>query len=379
LDTADIADGDGDGAMASFAARPVMSRLARYIHITLLSRYALTAFGLGALLWMLDLLRRLEDGGIGVAVLVGQALAALLVVPEALIDLLPVITVLATAAGMGALQTRHELTVMRAAGVSLWRLTALAMVPALIISGAALLFLQWGAPALQQTPERMIGSSLAEQGLWHPQHGLWIQGDQETINVRQLELGVAPADITIYQFDAPGELARIIEARRARIQMDGRWTLESVSISEFESGQPVQRVHHDELSWQSMLTASQLSLLRRPPGSLSLSELWRYVDGLKQRGQDHAEYELLMWRRLVIPLACVAMVLAAMATAAVPLKRQVVSVRLALALALGLVFQILAEMTAYAGLVLDQPGVFSAVLPPAVLMGVAWWLLIKAR
>ena len=356
-----------------------MSRLARYIHITLLGRYALTAFGLGALLWMLDLLRRLEDGGIGLAVLVGQAFSALLVVPEALIDLLPVITVLATAAGMGALQTRHELTVMRAAGVSLWRLTALAMVPALVISGAALLFLQWGTPALQQTPERMIGSSLAEQGLWHPQHGLWIQGERETINVRQLELGVAPADITIYQFDAPGELARIIEARRAQIQMDGRWILESVSVSEFEAGQPVLRIQHDQLSWQSMLTVSQLALLRRPPASLSLTELWRYVDGLKQRGQEYAEYELLLWRRLVIPLACVAMVLAAMATAAVPLKRQVVSVRLALALALGLVFQILAEMTAYAGLVLDQPGAFSAVLPPTLLMAVAWWLLTKAR
>lgn len=356
-----------------------MTRLTRYVYTSLLGRYALTAFGLGALLWMLDLLRRLEDGGFGLAVLIAQALAALMVVPGALTDLLPVITVLATAAGMGALQARHELTVMRAAGVSLWRLTGLAMVPALVIAGGALLFLQWGAPALQQTPERTIGTSLADQGLWHPQHGLWIQAERETINVRRLDLGVIPADITIYQFAASGELDRIIEAQQAQVHGDGQWTLESVSVSEFRAGEPVQRVVHEALSWQSMLTASQLSLLQRPLASLSLTEQWRYVDGLQQRGQDYAEYEVLLWRRLVIPLACVAMVLAAMATAAVPLKRQVVSVRLALALALGLVFQILAEMTTYAGLVLDQPGMLTALTPPMVLMAVAWWMLKKAR
>lgn len=356
-----------------------MNQLTRYVLATLFGRYALTAFGLGALLWMLDLLRRLEDGGFGLAVLIGQALASLMLVPSALIDLLPVITVLATAAGMGALQTRHELTVMRAAGVSLWRLTALAMAPALLIAGTALLFLQWGAPALQQAPERSIGSSLAEQGLWHPQHGLWIQAERETVNVRRLELGVLPADITIYQFAESGVLDRIIEAQRAQVHGDGRWTLEAVNVSEFEAGAPVRRVMHEALSWQSMLTASQLALLQRPLGSLSLTEQWRYVDGLQQRGQDYAEYEVLLWRRLVIPLACVAMVLAAMATAAVPLKRQVVSVRLALALALGLVFQIVAEMTTYAGLVLNQPGMLTALLPPMGLMVVAWWMLKKAR
>lgn len=356
-----------------------MSRLTRYVQWTLLSRYAMTAFGLGALLWLLDVLRRLEQGALSPMLLLAQAVSALLVVPEALIDLLPIITVLATAAGMGALQSQHELTVMRAAGVSLWRLTALAMMPALAIAALALVALQWLTPNLQQGPERLIGASLAEQGLWHPEHGLWIQGAGETLNIRQLELGSVPVDITIYQFQAPGELLRLIEAARATIVADGRWNLEQVTVREFEQGRPVRRSEHDALGWQSMLTSSQLALLRQAPASLSLSQLWRYIDGLKQRGQDYAEYEVLIWRRLAIPLACLAMVLAAMATAAVPLKRQRVSVRIALALALGLVFQIFAEMTAYAGLVLDQPGALTALLPPILLLGLSWWLLVKAR
>jgi lipopolysaccharide export LptBFGC system permease protein LptF len=73
------------------------------------------------------------------------------------------------------------------------------------------------------------------------------------------------------------------------------------------------------------------------------------------------------------------MVLAAMATAAVPLKTRAVSVRLVAALTLGLGFQMLAELISYLSLVLAWPVIAAAVGPALLLTALSWWLLMKAR
>ncbi len=356
-----------------------MRILAEYIVTRLLGAYAITGFAMGALIWLLEVLQYLEDGLDDALDLLRIMIGALQTVPEGLIDLLPVMTVLATAAAMGGLQARSEMTVMRAAGVSVWRLTAVALVPGVAIALMALAALQWVTPLVQQGPERLIGASLGENGLWHPSHGLWVRQGNEFLNVQELRLGRIPTGINVYRFDDGGLLREHIEAETAVIEPDGRWRLEDVQLRDYraEAAQPFAEV--DELSWPSFLSARQLELLLSPPASLPLSDLWQYVDGLKARGQEFAEFEMVLWRRLALPVACLGMVLAAMATAAVPLKSRAVSVRLVAAMTLGLGFQLLAELASYLGLVLDWPVVPVALGPPLVLSGLAWWLLARAR
>ncbi|MFW6339786.1 MAG: LptF/LptG family permease [Wenzhouxiangella sp.] len=321
----------------------------------------------------------LEDGLGGAVDLVRLALAAAQALPQALIDLLPVITVLATAAAMGGLQVRNELTVMRAAGVSLWRLTAVALLPGMLVAGLALASLQWLTPLIHEGPERLIGASLGESGLWHPSHGLWVRSGEEFLNVQDLYLGRIPTGISLYRFDPGGGLAEHVEAASAVIQPDGIWQLEAVTVRDYNAdGRPEFR-SLERTAWDSFLSARQLELLLSPPASLALSDLWQYVAALKGRGQEVAEFEMVLWRRLALPLACVGMVLAAMATAAVPIKSRAVSVRLVAALTLGLGFQMLAELMAYLGLVLAWPVIAVAVGPALALAILSWWLLIKAR
>lgn len=356
-----------------------MRILAEYIVGRLLGAYLIAAVAIGALIWLLEVLQFLEDGVGGAADLVRLALGALQIVPEGLIDLLPVITVLATAAAMGGLQARSEMTVMRAAGLSIWRLTAIALVPGVMVAVLALAALQWVTPLVQQGPERLIGASLGENGLWHPAHGLWVRQDHEFLNVQDLRLGRIPAGINLYRFSADGALEEHLEAASATIQAGGSWLLEDVQQRDFRPGaaEPMRRL--EELEWDSFLPARQLELLLSPPASLPLTDLWQYIAGLRARGQDFAEFEMVLWRRLALPLACLGMVLAAMATAAVPLKSRAVSVRLVAALTLGLGFQLLAELSSYLGLVLGWPVMPVALAPPLILSALAWWMLSRSR
>ncbi len=356
-----------------------MRILAGYMIGRLLAAYLVAAVAMGALLWLLEMLQLLEAGVGGSMDLLLAALHAAMAVPEALVDLLPVITVLATASAMSSLQAKNELTVMRSAGVSIWRLTSIALIPGFAIALAALAALQWVTPLVHQGPDRIMGASLGESSLWHPWHGLWVRQGDEFLNVQSLRLGRIPTDINLYVYGDEGRLMRHVQADQAMIQPDARWRLEEVRVRDFSQQDETYYSRRDSLLWESFLSARQLELLLSPPASLPLLDLWQYVAGLKQRGQEVAEFEMVLWRRLALPLSCLGMVLAAMATAAVPLKSRAVSVRVVAALTLGLGFQLLAELTSFAGLVLGLPVIPVALAPPVLLSLFAWWLLAKAR
>ncbi len=356
-----------------------MKILAGYMIDRLVRSFLVSAVAVGALLWLMELLQVLEQGLSGVGGVFVLAFEAFLIVPEGLVDLLPVITVLATAAAMSGFQARNELTVMRASGISIWRLTAIALVPGFGIALLALAALQWVTPLVHQGPERVIGAALGESGLWHPWHGLWMRQGDEFLNVQSLHLGRIPTDINLYQFSPEGELERHVRAEQALVQPDGAWRMENVQIRELSNRDEGYFQYSPELVWESFLGVRQLELLLSPPASLPLSDLWRYVDDLKRRGQEVAEFEMVLWRRLALPLTCLGMVLAAMATSAVPLKSRAVSIRLVGALTLGLGFQLITELVSYSALVMGWPVIPTAIGPPLILAAFAWWLLKKAR
>lgn len=356
-----------------------MSILSLYVIRRVLISFMVAGAAVGSLLWLLQMLDRLEDGLSGAMDIAVVAMQSVLAVPEALVDLLPVITILATAAAMSGFQARNELTIMRAAGVSIWRITAVVLIPGFGVALLALAALQWVIPNVQQGPERLLGQSLGESGLWHPWHGLWVRQGDEFLNVQSLRLGRIPTGIDVYQFAPDGPLLRHISAEQALVEPDGRWRLEEALVRDYGRSDGGYASRRDELVWNSFLSARQLELLLRSPASLPLADLWRYVQGLKQRDQEVAEFEMVLWRRLALPLSCLGMVLAAMATAAVPLKSRAVSVRVVAAMALGLGFQMLAEVASYAGLVMAWPVPAVALTPPLVLGALAWWLLGKAR
>lgn len=354
-----------------------MSIVHRYVMRNVFAAYWVTGLGIGSLFWVLDLLDRLEQGVGSFLGLLQVAMAAFMGLPETIIDLLPVISVLATALAMGRLQTLSELNIMRVSGISIWRLAGMAMAPGLLLVMLGLATLQWGVPLLHQQPERAVGASLGENGLWHPTHGLWIRQGNQFLNVEDLELGRFPVSINIFSYTEDGKLAEHIAARRGLVAADGQWILSDVMTTQYWPEYGQSRV--DEMRWDSFLTGRQLALLLNPPASLALTDLWQYVSGLKQRAQPHAEFELILWERLSLPLACLAMIMAAMATAAVPLKSRVIGVRIVGALILGLGFELTTELVAYLGLLLGWSIPWVAVGPPILLSGLSVWLVAKAR
>jgi lipopolysaccharide export system permease protein len=353
--------------------------LGRYLLMRLLRGYVVVGLSLAALLWLLEMLRLLERAGGGGMVVFELGWQAARVLPESMVDLLPVVVVLATSAVMGTLNRDQEITAMRAAGVPLARISLVALVPAAGLALLALAMLQWGTPLLYQGPTRIASSQLGEEGLWHPSHGIWLRQDRAFLNVATLELGRVPADLEIFEFDANGRLARQISAARARTDLPDGWHLEDAVVRTFPAagGRELETV--PDFLWRSFLSAAELELLLRPPASLPLTDLWQYLASLRAQQRDTSEFVLVLARRLVLPLACIGMALVAMAAAVATLRSSAASLRVGAAMAIGLGYHLLTEMFSFAALVAGWPVVPVAVLPPLLLAAFGGWLLKQAR
>ncbi len=356
-----------------------MRIVSRYLIGRLFRGYAGMAVAIGALIWLvtlLDMLGAAENG----ASFLATGLDAFSQVPVNVIDLLPVVAILATASVLSAMQAQRELVVMRASGISLLEITRLALMPGVLIALAALIALQFLAPVLYQSPVRFAdsGAGVGDNSLWHPSHGLWVRADSQFMNVGRFEPGELPGEIAIYRFRPDGSLESQIRAERA-IPAPETWILEDVMIKRVDSP-PAERISiHERYHWPSFLTERQLELFRRSPASLPLSDLWNYVDSLKTRDQDASEFELVLWRRIALPLACIGMVLVATALSARPAKRGGVGVRITIATGVGLLYHLLAGMAGVFGLVAGLSSIAVAILPPVALVALALWLLLTSR
>ncbi len=355
-----------------------MRRLRDYLRRRLASAYLSVALSLAALLWLLDLLRRLEDVGRDAGALTMAAWLAARQTPEALIDLLPLWVALASTMALAAMHRDGELTIFRACGLSWRRIAGIAALPALLTALLGLAFLQWGAPTAQQGSKRLTGHDLGQSGLWHHEHGLWARSELEFLNVRRLELGRIPAEIGIYRYNRQGRLIEALDAARAVVLPDGRWRLESVRWRNFDRAGAVALRHLPTLDWPSFLSIEQFELLIRSPGSLPPTDLWRYLEALRRSEQDSGRYALLFWRRLALPLACLGMALVAVSAATTPMRRGGLGARAAIATALGLGYQLLVELISFAGLAAGASAPALALAPTLALLSLGGWLLGRA-
>jgi len=355
-----------------------MSRLTRYLTQRFLVGYAVTTGAIAALLWLLRLMDYLEDVGAGRLNLLTALWHAALPVPETLVTMLPVIAILATASVLSLLQSHSEIVVIRAAGWSVHRLAQTALLPLAVAIGVAFVISQWLAPQLHQPGGPLFGQAVGDRGIWHERHGLWLLEDDRYLNVRELRLGQVPSDIHLFEFNDDGGLARYIQAREAAIDDQERWTLQDVVLRTFVEGADNRPVYTKNLAWDSLLNRDQLRLLQKPPNALSTTDLASYGHELHQRGQNVDGMDWVLWQRLTLPLACIGMVLIAIATAGTAGTTRS-GTRAALGLGIGIAYMMLAELIGYAGLLAEVPAPALALFGPCLLLGIGLFGLHKSH
>ncbi len=354
-----------------------MRLLERYVRIATLRALLLVSAGLTSLFSLLELVDQLHDVGKGRYRLIDALFYVLLTAPSRLLQLVPAAMLLACLFALGTLATRSELTVMRASGVSPYRILGWVFKLAGWCLVCLLLLAEFVIPPAQELARAERMSRISSAGALRSANSFWAQGYHQYLNVRRFDAGDIPSDIYLYEFADTGELKSFLHADHADVRADGTWVLEGVSRKQF-SGTRIETDRLASFPWHPFLRPRQASLLILPPESMQPIELYQYVRELERRHQPPARYAQELWAKIDIPLAMAAMILIAVPFVFGSLRTQSTGQRVMIGTMIGIVFSLVQQISTYLGVLLNVSPAFTATLPSFLLMALALYLFRRA-
>src|SRR5690606_32343576 len=129
----------------------------------------------------------------------------------------------------------------------------------------------------------------------------WTRNDQSLVRIGGVRFGVMPTDVEIYELDASGHLARLLQASRADILGPENWQLYDIRVTEIGS-ESQQSAWRERMTWKSVLDIEQMATLISAADALPLTDLVRYIAHLETNLLDSHRYRLVLWQQLSLPL-----------------------------------------------------------------------------
>lgn len=309
----------------------------------------------------------------------GDAFAYVLhTLPRRVHELVPFVIFLGVLIGLGVLSGNSEVTVLRAAGMSLWRLYAPVGAVVVLASGVAFAIGEYVAPRLEARGELLRAQAQHDSetiylaGYWYREGGLYshvegLGGEDRALGVTQFEL------------DRDGGLKELRRAEYATHDgADGAWRLHNVHATRLLDDRTV-TAHFDELPWSA---AADLRLLSAralvDPRKLSIADLLFQVAYMDREGQNAGRYRLAFWNKLLQPLATLGLALVAVGCVVGPLREAGMGTRIATGIVVGLFFKYLQDLLAPASLVFGIPSWLAVAIPIAVCWAAGAGLLRRA-
>lgn len=317
--------------------RLLLTRLAGRIGITVL-----VFFGLIALVESLDAWRfshLMETGGLPLAIFV-NAVSAL----RWTIKTLPVTVLLGAIIGLVELQRTRELVIIKASGVSIWRILR-GPVTGMLLAGLAISFIvEGGVVEINRiwNPTIPVGdtSVVGNNGLWLEQTD---QGNPYIISARGVtNRGTSLADVSVfYREDATR--GRIIAG--AGELRSGAWHLTDVRILRTDA--PMQQLA--ELDIPTSSTPAEISLKMTSPEDYTLYELSRALASQIGDPAVRAAAATRLYKLFALPALLVGSLLIAFAFTAGYRRTNKYGATILYGIVLGLVVFVLTEMADRAG------------------------------
>lgn len=357
----------------------MMSRLDRYIAVHILGAFAvvlLVVIGLMGISMLLD-----EIGEISAHYRFADALYyVLLSLPAIIYELLPMSALVGTLVGLGILASSSELTVMRATGLSIFRLLLAVLKPIILVALCALVISELGVPQAQQKAQGYKVAKLSAEPAFHVRGGAWYREADRFIHISAISSDGELLGLVEHRINEKNHrLLETLTAERA-IYAGDEWILqqaEHINFQEDETALQITRVN--ERSWSTELTPELLSVILVDPMDLPISGLSTYANYLNEQGVNPKRYTLAYWNKLLQPLSVVALVLIGVAFVFGPLRSVTVGQRILTGIIVGLAFKFSQDLLAPASQVLGFAAFWAALIPILASLLFAFVMLSRVR
>ncbi|MFZ3023554.1 LPS export ABC transporter permease LptG [Pseudomonas sp.] len=288
----------------------------------------------------------------------------LLTIPRRIYEMLPMAALIGCLIGLGNLASSSELTIMRAAGVSIRRIVWAVMKPMLVIMLAGVLIGEYLAPWSENLAQANRAMAQGGGEAQSSKRGLWHRQGDEFIHINAVQPNGVLLGVTRYQFDARRNLLSASFARRALFQSD-HWQLEDVVTTQLQE-QSTAVVNSPSQRWDVQLNPQLLGTVVLEPEALSVTGLWRYIHYLADQGLANGRYWLAFWTKILQPLVTAALVLMAISFIFGPLRSVTLGQRVFTGVLVGFVFKIGQDLLGPSSLVFGFPPLLAVLIPAAI-------------
>jgi lipopolysaccharide export system permease protein len=355
-----------------------VSVLDRYIVRTILGTVALVMavlLVLGALFVFID---QQDDVGVGHYTAVGALWYSLLNLPQLAYELMPIVALIGSLLGLGSLARGSELTVIRAAGVSVARLASFALLAGLLLVLFEVLLGEFLAPPLQAMANAQKAFSKYSNVSFGGGGGAWVRDGDLILNVAGQSSPRQFGTMQIFELSPEHRLLALGQATHAAAGTRGKWLLSDYRESRFEGDEVTTRPPAERLL-QSNVSAGFLGLAIEDPKQLTGRSLWRLIEYFRSNGLDTREYVFAFWSRIARTVGVMFAVLLAVPFVLGSFRSTGTGTRMMLGMLIGIGFFLLQRLIESGTVVFQLNPVLLAWLPTALLALVTLVLLARTR
>ena len=346
-----------------------MTLLDRYIARTVLLHTLMVMAVLMALLTLVTFIGQQDDIGQGSYGVSDAFLFTMLSLPQQIYELLPIATLIGAILGLGALARDSELTIVRAAGVSILRIAGSAALAGLAIAALMWLLGEYLAPpADQYARQHKIFSKYSQLDM--AGSSAWVRQGSWFLNIRQQAADNHYGGVFIYDLDADRRLRLVGRAETASQDPAGRWMLSNYAETRLDSTRVEARGSDLEEAGEQF-NVDFLGLAVTKPGAQPLMDLYAFVRHLKDNDLDARALEIAFWSRIARLVAAVMVCIFAVPFALGPLRSAGAGSRTVLGIMAGVLFVLLTQTLENSGLVYNLNPLLVAWGPTLLLAVVA--------
>ncbi|MBP6513920.1 MAG: LPS export ABC transporter permease LptG [Steroidobacteraceae bacterium] len=353
----------------------MISLLDRYIARTVLWYTFLVMGVLLTLGTLFTFLGQQDDIGTGAYNVADAFLFTALNLPRQAFELLPIGALIGAIFGLGNLATDSELTVIRAAGVSTWRIGYGAALGGVVVAGMMVVLGEYVAPPLDQyarqlkTFSKFAGFDLAGS------RNAWVKDGRRFINIQQQSADNLFGGVYVLSFGSDGGLESVLRAETGTVGDRQTWELSNVAETRFGADRTT-AAKVESASLDTRVNPEFLGLAVIEPNSLPARGLFAYVAHLKANGLEAKPYEIAFWSRISRTVAALIVCVLAVPFALGPLRSAGAGARTVAGILTGVAFFLINRTLENSGEVYDLSAVAVAWLPTAglgLITAVAVW------
>ena len=256
--------------------------------------------------------------------------------PRYLYEILPIAALIGAVLGLGSMASNSELIVMRAAGISLWRIVGWVMRSAMLLVVLSFLLTQFVIPYTNEQAKSVKSHrSVAALG---EVKGYWTREGQRFIYIDYANSQGTLKQVQVVDFDENYRMKSLLNSEEGQFLKEGQWNLkQSAQVNLLDNGQ-AQVVNKNQQDLALALQPKYVHMVTINPEDLAPTQLLSFMQYMHEYSQVPKTYLLAFWKNIGSPFALLALVLIACSFIFGPLRQQSMGFRLVIALFVGLGF-----------------------------------------